>query len=476
MTGATILGLLALAAEPSAALAVDAQAAWLGAVRKAAVSTVRVGVTSETNETVTVLVASDSGTVRRTLRVDAGQRHEIELPYRASPGETVQVTASAADGATGSTSIDTRAMPRPGVVALGDVPTMASVEQALGAAVLTVPPAHAPGLVQGYEGIDALILPASSLEALDRDQLSALRGYAVLCRRLVVLGDPGWPRDARCVEVLDASPSPEVLASVVTRLTARPVDQGPALRALDLLSREPRGARGPVILALLGYLALLAIFAGAGRRRLTALAPVAATAVLAILWSRPAVMAETTTWAETAVGSQAIRVTSVLRLGGAGTGQATVTLPWTDLLPQDTQDLAVHAELDAHGRVALPVDMRLLGERTLIARTLSRDPVPLTVAATQAGPVVQNVSGQPQPAGRLLLAGQSYALPSLGPGERWQPADADRVTRESTPLEMLLRQRVGSSTAVFLPGWEPFRAPSRGPNPGGLLILSEHTS
>ena len=293
---------------------------------------------------------------------------------------------------------------------------------------VVVLPDDLPRQEAAFASIDALVVDAATLGALDPTQLSALLAHAAGCGRIVVVN-----QDERVRRMLDAAAG----CSGRALMHAAQADQAAALLAASLdkplaAVATPQGlveGEAPAmavwrivavfLASALAAVALCLLFS-ASAAALLGLPALSAVAALALLQWMPAA-AQLTIWSQ--ADSRAPMARYQARQQFPGTTRGTLQVPLPSLLAASAQPCdataALRLDIDARSGLASTAafESRLFHQFSMcysgtfpVSRALAVSP--LADAQLQ----VRNTATQAWPAGRLLLPGQVHALPALAPG------------------------------------------------------------
>jgi hypothetical protein len=434
---------LALSAAPAAGAApqVELTAAWAGWSRPGRVTEVG------------VRVRADAAT-RGTLEIVAGPQ-SVRTPVNLAAGETLQLEVPVTSAATLDVTIDLEGAPpesRAQALSLSESPLLgvglASGETARLAGFHAVPlvPADLPRGAAAYASVDALVLDAATLRALEPRQLGALIGHAAACGRIALVApDPGAWRVLEGAAGCGARTlvSGESVAEALMRLEdslAVPASAPPSTSDLAALLR-PEATAWPRIVAVLatffGIAALAVTFTASPTVLL--LVPVLASVVLAALlhaWQpRPRLVV----WAEAEPSARVAQYQAWQSTSGTARGRLEVPV-LAGLGPPRSCDprRRVRIALDAHrgqpvhaafeSRLFEPVALCYSGNFPVM-RAVSITPL-------EGGRLeVRNDGTLAWPAGLLASGATVHDLPALDPGA----STTLRVDRGRPPLDAAAR-------------------------------------
>jgi hypothetical protein len=415
---------LALSAAPDAAAApqVELTPAWAGWSRPGRVTEVA------------VRVRADAAT-RGTLEILAGPQ-SVRTPVNLAAGETLQIEVSVTSAATLEVTIDLEGAPqesRAQALSLSESPLLgvglASGETARleGFHAVRLVPADLARGAAAYASVDALVLDAATLRALEPRQLGALIGHAAACGRIALVSpDPGAWRVLEGAAGCGARTlvSGESVAEALMRLEeslAVPASAPPSTSDLAALLR-PEATAWPRIVAILatffGIAALAVTFTASPTVLL--LVPVLASAVLAALlhaWQpRPRLVV----WAEAEPSARVAQYQAWQSMSGTVRGRLEVPVlaglgPPRSCDPRRRVRIALDA--DRGQPVHAAFDSRLFEPVALCYS--GNFPVMRAVSITQreGGRLeVRNDGTLAWPAGLLASGGTVHDLPALDPG------------------------------------------------------------
>ncbi len=279
-----------------------------------------------------------------------------------------------------------------------------------------------------YASIDALILDAPTLAALDQRQLGALVAYAANCGRLVVLN-----ADLRVRRLLDgaggcggrAVMSATSIADATALLTASLATSLPAAlppQDVGSLARPSHAAWNAVAVMVAVYLAVAALTlilvpSLPAVMAMSALAIVAFLAVLDGMTSR----SQLVVWSEGDSGAQLARYQALQRFPGLLREHVRVPLPpqLGTAVQSCEPGQAMRFDVDAGGERATfaEFDTRLFRQVALCYA--GSFPMQRSIAVEARGDGsrgVRNTGTRAWPRGVLLVDGVARDLPALGPG------------------------------------------------------------
>ncbi|MBI3155310.1 MAG: hypothetical protein HYZ20_07855 [Burkholderiales bacterium] len=483
----------AAAQAASAAATLDAEPAWRGWSRPGRTTEVdlRIAGGSAARATFDVVAGAQSlhGTVDlvpgQTLRVrlplpaarhivaelqvmgGAALRRELTLSWSESPLLAVALAGSAGEaggsGAAGEAGSD-------GSAALAAGPALPRFHAiAVGAADL---PQHAPA----FASVDALLVDATTLAALQPAQLDALLGHAAGCGRIGIVGAgeelQRMLRDAAgCggAALVFGATATQAVAALDAALAARLPAALPATTLDALAPADPgRWQQAAAALAVAAaVLALAAVFAPALPVLLT-VAAASAGALLGLPRALPP-LPQLVVWGEADAGAGVARYQALQRVAGTARGTLQVPLP-RQLAPSVRgcdAGMPLRLTLGAAragtaagaatplgagtGAVAVAAafDTRLLQRTALcyagrfpLARALAVEP------GSDGAARLRNTGARELPAGRVVAAGQVHEMPTLAPGSAAALAPG-RAPRDAVERLALARTPAGGAAALW---------------------------
>lgn len=350
--------------------------------------------------------------------------HELRSIRPAPPGVPLIIAASAREGNLGSES-------RFG-----------------GADAARLGVAGLPRTVQGYDPVSKLVLDVSVLTRLDGPQLRALEAFIADCGRLTITdlpakAKPKIQRIAGCggafITFVDRK---QVTGAMTSAGSRRGKPSLPSASDLWALGPDDSQDRPLVLVSLFlgAYGLLLLVAAIAGRAMPAVLLPIGTAAVALALWSGRTPSVSAVVWLESQPGQGTARFAAVAGIDGHGLGEAVLSLPAGARLDRLSEDALYERTVDGLDRVSasLSVPTRLLSRTTVrLTGTVSMTP-PVSITATDNGPVIRNSGPTRTSPGYVAWNGHSFRLPGLEPSAVWMPTDAD-----ATPLAPALRRLTG---------------------------------
>jgi hypothetical protein len=398
--------------------------AWKGWSRPGRASELDIRVSSPVATGATLDVRAGRQTVRTELALEPGRVVRLQLPVSVTAGLAVGVAAASASPAVWrDISVAQSESPVLGVGLAGEERVQIEGFHSVALAADDLPRNAA-----AYASVDALILDAVTLRALDQRQLGALLAHATACGRIAVVSAD--ERVRRVFEgaggcggraLLSAPTVAEAKALLIESLNLSLPSPLPPGGVSELL-RPGHALWNGVAVMLAVYVAVAALvwlFFSAWPVLLLvpALAAVASLAVLHTLRPQPQLVI----WSEGEAGAALARYQAWQRFP-AGVREP-VRVPIPPLLAASVQPCdarqALRLDFDAsRGEVAQAAfETRLFHQVTLCyAGSFPMSRALAAPARADGSREVRNVGTTAWPAGLLLADGQARELPALAPG------------------------------------------------------------
>ncbi len=445
----------ALAAAPPL-LELTATPAWKGWSRPGRASELDIRIRSDVATRATLEVSAGQQTLRAELELEAGRVLRLQLPVSATAGLAASATAAAAS-----------APRREIAVALSESPVLgvglASEERVRleGFHSLALSADDLPRHASAYASVDALILDAPTLRALDPRQLAALLSHAAACGRIAVVNT-----DERLRRLLEgaggcggrALVSAPSLAEAQVQLSASLARSLPTAMSPGSVGELARPGhevwnRVAVLLAVYVAIAALAWLFFTGWPVLLGVPALAAVVVLGTLHALPP-PPQLLIWSEGDAGAPLARYQAWQRFPGLVRERQRVAVPPQlagGAQPCDARQ-ALRVDFDAlRGRISfVEFDTRLFGQVSLCyAGSFPMARAPVAAMRADGALEVRNAGNTAWPAGRLLADGQVYGLPALAPAAQTTlAANSGQAARE--PVLRLAATRTPPQGAVAL--------------------------
>lgn len=369
------------------------------------------------------------------LQVSAG-RETVHAPLDLEAGrmQRLHVAVGSAERVTATLTIDGQLRERREIgIAQSESPLL-GVAVASGVAtglegfnVIRLEPDDLPHDASAYSSVDALVLDAASLGALDQRQLGALISHAAACGRIALVdADPGargvLEAAAGCGgAMLVSAATGEEAAGRLQATLAMPSTPPAALSGLRDLAPPQLDAWQRVVLVIAAYLgaaALAATFSSSAWVivSLPALATLVAYGVLQLSQATPHLLV----WAEAGPTARVAQYQAWQRLSAPARGRARVPVltQLGSVRPCSGGELrfvfdaalgrAESAEIEA--RLFQPITLCYSGSFPVM-RAVAID------ASSDDTLRVRNAGSLAWPTGTLVGRGVVYELPALGPGE-----------------------------------------------------------
>ncbi len=423
------------AAQPRIELSVSP--AWKGWSRPGRTTELDIRLGADAATRVRLEVASGRTTLHAEVDLQPGRVVRLQMPVGSV--ERVEVSALAAGGLPVRRAVGLSLSESP-VLGLG----LASSEPVglEGFHAVALAAEDLPRNASAYASVDALMVDAPTLRALDQSQLVALLAHAAACGRIVVVDVE--PPVRRLLEGAGGCGG-RALMSAATLAQAKDmlavslgtsVPPAMTLAGLGDLARSGDSSWNRVALALAFYFAvavLVLVFMASLPTLLPTLLPMmlpmmlpiilltpvlASLAVLALLHlAQPA--SQLIVWSEGGSGAQQARYQAWQRFAGSGRERARVAIP-AQLAPSvQPCDRAqtLHFEFDAgRGQVTFAeFDTRLFRQvRLCFSGAFPLDRAPVASVSHDGAREIRNAGSKAWPQGVLLADGQVHRLPALG--------------------------------------------------------------
>jgi hypothetical protein len=455
LVGLALCGAAHAATPPAAEL--TATAAWKGWTRPGRATEVDVRVAAPAALPATLEVAAGRRTARVRIDTPAAAPLRLHVPVGAADGVSLQLQL-----ANGTTERRELRLSR------SESPILAVALAAGGAARLdgfhsiAVGAEDLPRNASAYAAIDALLLDAPTLEALDARQLAALLARAAACDRIVVVE---LERAAKRLLEGTAGCNGAPLTSAATPAEAlqwlrssldTPQPRPMAFAGIGELARPDPApwAQVAALLGVYGAFAALALIVRAAWPVAT-LAPVLGS-LAALAWMQmaqpPSRMA---VWSEAVSGARSAQYQAWQRFTGVQREHLRVPLPPQlagGAQPCDATQSTLF-DLDPRSGLALAAefDLRLFGQASLCYSGSFPMARAFAVDEPGAGPrQVRNVGASAWPSGHWLAEGLSHALPALAPGVAHElPAGSGRPPGDSAQRLAATRIPNGGAAALW---------------------------
>jgi hypothetical protein len=410
-------------AAPPPHIELVAAPAWKGWTRPGRVTEIDIRLRTDTTTHVMIDVAAGRQSARAELDLQPGRVEQLQVPMPSV--QQVTVSARTSNGSPQRSDI---------VISLSESPL-------LGVALTTDAAAHLDGfhtvaldaqdfprIASAYASIDALIVDARTLAALDQQQLGALLAHAAQCGRIAVLNADAQVR--RLMDgaggcgghaLMNAASVTQALDMLESSL-AVPVPAPIALGDIGELVQPGQAIWSRVAVGLAVYFALaaLVLMFFTSVPVLLATPTLAAFAAVALLHAAPR-PSQITVWSEGESGARVARYRAWQQFPGVVRERARVALPPQLSSSAQPCEPSQAMRLDFDGRRGLATiaefDTRLFHQVSLCysgSFPMSRT---LAIQTRRDGlRDVRNAGTKAWPPGVLLVAGLAYELPALDPG------------------------------------------------------------
>ena len=436
-------------AEPRIEL--SATAAWKGWTRPGRTTEVDVRLQSDAETTATLDVAAGRESIGANVQLQPGRVARLHVAVAAAPASGVAVRVAPGSAPVRNVALAQSESPLLGVALATAEPLSLEGFHAVALAADDLP-RNAPA----YSSIDALVIDAPTLAALDPRQLGALVAYTADCGRLVVLN--AGPEVQRLLDGARACGAGAVanarsLADAKALLSASLATSIPpalSLASAGALARPAHAAWNAVAVSLAVYFAAAALaLVYLPSLAVVLLSPALAIAAMLALLEVVPPKSQLVVWSEGRSGAPLARYPAWQRFPGIVRERARVPLPpqlGADARPCESGP-AMHFDVDASGARAVfaQFETRLFRQVTLCYRgtfPMERSIAIDTRADGSHG--VRNSGARAWPSGVLLVAGRAHELPAIVPGAativspgspRAEPDAALRLALTRIPIE-----------------------------------------
>ena len=418
-----LAGMASAAAPPVIDLTVTP--AWAGWSRPGRATEIDVSLGSTAPTRATVVATAGLQSVRAEAELQPGRMLRLHLPVASAQTVVVEVSAPPASPVRRETTVAQSEWPVLGVAWAGDEPVSLD-----GFHTVVLAAENLPRHASAFASIDALLLDATTLGALDERQLAALLEHVAACGRLVVV-DPDTrlrgvldsagrcsnraqmtaPTRAQAIAALQSSLATNLPTALAPAELSRLV--APAQRTLDHLT---------LALAACFAVALLTLTLSSALPVLVLTPALAAVA----LWVSMQVMqapSQLVVWSEGESGAPVARYQALQQFPGLARERVRVPLPpllATAARPcDDAQAMRLDMDTNLVQAGFAEFESRLFRRTALcysgsfpLARTISTTP------GADGARELANAGSKAWPPGRLLVTGRVQDLPALAPGAR----------------------------------------------------------
>lgn len=421
LLGLTLCGTVHAADPPHLDLTVTP--AWNGWARPGRASEIDIRLSTDVTTRAKLEVVAGRQTVHTEADLQPGRGVRLHLPLSSIEAITVNAASAVGPPQRRDVAMAQSESPLLGVGLATDEPVRLE-----GFHTVVLAADDLPRNASAYASIDALVLDAPTLGALDKRQLGALLAHTAGCGRIVVLSvDPQVRRTLESVGGCGgrALMHAASVADAVAVLKSSLASHLPAAISIEGLGESARPSldvwhRVVVILAVFFAAAALVVVFSSALPVLLLTPALGAVAVLAPLHSMQA-PSQLVVWSEGESGAQIARYQAWQRFPGVARDRARVPLP---------AQLASSAQ-PCDRTQALRLDFDVSGERVTAAEFDARLFHAVSICYAGSFPIARVIAGQVHPDGSrevrnagpiawppglFLAGGLVHDLPALGPG------------------------------------------------------------
>ena len=449
-----LCGLVHAATTPQVEL--TATAAWKGWTRPGRTTEVDLRVRADSATAATLEVVAGRRTARAALELQP--THPLRLQWPVEAVDRVTVNLRPGQGPVQQRELRLSRSESP-LLAVGLASGgTASLE---GFHSIVIAADDVPRNASAFASIDALLVDAPTLDALDPRQMAALLARAAACDRIVVLNIDRAARrlldgtsGCRGRPLMNAASVPEaidLLRSSLATSQPRPI----AFAGIGELAPPELAVWNQVAVMLGVYFAAAALLLIFGVRPMVwLLAPaLCAVAVLAFLQAMPP-PARLLVWSEGDSGAQLARYQAWQRFAGVRRERMRAQLPPQLAVGVQACDPAqtMHFDVDARSGQATAAEFDLRLFRPVWLCYAGTFPMARALALDERGSQreVRNIGAGAWPRGTLLAGGRAYELPALGAGAQVTlPADSGHPADTAVLRTALARTPTGGSGALW---------------------------
>jgi len=455
-----LLGLALCCLAPASAeprIELSASPAWKGWTRPGRTTEIDIRLKSDAETRASVDVAAGRESVGASVELQAGRAARLQIAVRSAPASAVSVRVTPGSAAARDVTLAQSESPLLGVaLATGE---LVSLE---GFHAVALAADDLPRNAAAYSSIDALIIDAPTLIALDQRQLGALVAYTADCGRLVVV-DAG----AAVQRLFDgargcgagAVTSARSLADAKAVLSASLATSMPpalSLGSAGALARPGHAAWDAIAVSLAVYLAAAALaLVYLPALPVILLAPALAIVAMLALLQGVAPTSQLIVWSEGKSAAALARYQAWQRFPGSVRERVRVPLPpqlGAAAQPCEAGQ-AMHFEVDASGGRALfaEFETRLFRQVALCYRgTFPMERAIAVEPRADGSYAVRNTGSRAWPSGVLLAADRVHELPAIVPGAAAIVAGEARRPAADAALRLAsTRVAVGETAALW---------------------------
>lgn len=442
-------------AEPRLELA--ATPAWKGWSRPGRTTELDIRLSTDAVTRTSLEVTGGRQSVGASIELQPGRVARLQIAVHSAPAVAVSAESPSGPAVRRDVVMAQSESPLLGVGLVTDDPVQLDGFQAI---ALTAD--DLPRNASAYSSIDALILDAPTLAALDQRQLGALVNYAADCGRLVVLNT-----DLRVRRLLDgaggcggravmhARSLPDAKAMLTASL-ATSLPPTLSLGSVAALARPGHAVWNAVAVILAVYFAVSALaLIHVPSLPVMLLAPALAIAVILALLQGVHPKSQLIVWSEGESGAQLARYQAWQRFPGIVRERVRVPLPpqLGSAVQACEPGQAIRFEVDASGGRALfaEFETRLFRQVALCySGTFPMERSIAVEARADGSHSVRNAGARAWPRGVLLAAGFVHELPAIAPGAAIiTGAESHRPASDAALRLALTRTRPEATAALW---------------------------
>jgi len=421
LLGLALCCLASASAEPRVEL--SAAPAWKGWTRPGRTTEIDIRLQSDVETRASLDVAAGRESVGAAVELQPGRVARLQIAVRSAPASAVSVRVSPGPPAARDVTLAQSESPLLGVaLATGELVALDGFH------AIAVAADDLPRNASAYSSVDALVIDAPTLAALDQRQLAALVAYTADCGRLVVVDAASavrrlldGARGCGAGAVMSAR-SPADAKTMLSQSLATSMPPALSLGSAGSLARPSHSAWNAIAVSLAVYFAATALaFVYLPALPVMLLAPALAIAGLLALVQGVHPQSQLIVWSEGTSAAPLARYQAWQRFPGIVRERVRVPLPpqlGAAVQPCEAGQ-AIRFEVDASGARALfaAFETRLFRQVALCYRGTFPMERSIAVEARADGSyAVRNTGSRAWPSGVLLAAGRVHELPAIVPG------------------------------------------------------------